>query len=73
MQATMRTDSKLERGGKLLTASAVAVAVAAALTLGYTVGHVTAPAAHAASTVDMSSGSAGLSASERQVTHGALP
>jgi hypothetical protein len=78
MQATLRTDSRIARGGKVLAATAVAASVAAALTLGYAVGHVTAPSGHvssgpATSTVDMSNGSAGLSASERRITHGNLP
>ena len=73
MQATLRNDSKIARGGKVLAATVLAASVAAALTLGYAVGHVTSPSGPATSTVDMSSGSAGLSASERRITHGNLP
>jgi hypothetical protein len=72
MQATMRIDrSKIAREARVL--AAFAVAVAAALTLGYGIGQVTGPKGHAAPTVSVLSGSSGQSASERQVTHGALP
>lgn len=72
MQATMGIDrSTGARGGRLL--ASFAIAVAAALALGYGVGHVTAPSSHPAPAVTVQAGPVNQSEGGPPATHGELP